>query len=55
MLFLAVSGYLSDLDQVNLIALDLKSPHLSHGTAVRGEHLSVCPGVGYGVKQGRGH
>lgn len=41
MLFLAVTGYLSDLEQVQLTTLNSKSPHLPHRAGVRADHLNV--------------
>ena len=41
MLFLAVTGYLSDLEQVQLTTLNPKSPHLPHRAGVRADHLNV--------------
>ena len=41
MLFLAVTGYLSDFEQVQLTTLNPKSPHLPHRAGVRADHLNV--------------
>lgn len=55
MLFLAVTCYLSDLEQVCLIALGtLIAPTCLTGLLCEVDHLSVYCSGGYGMKQRRG-